>query len=333
VRLSRPDGESWFNAFRFGGRAPGDVVAVAVYVLLVDLAVVLPVVGETWVRTLLGLPLVFFLPGYVLVSVLFPRRATASARRADDRERIDWTERAALSVGGSLVVLPVLALVLGAVGLGLSGSVVVATLSLFVVAGMGTAAVRRWRVPPEDRLRSPVGRLLEGGRARLADDRRGQLLQFAVAGSVVLATTTLAFGFAATSTSNDYTSVALLTEDDSGDLVASGYPTNMTRGESEQLILELGNREGEETTYTVVVALERVRTGGDDPAVVERTVLTRLEETVAANETATLRHEVAPSMTGDDLRLSYYVYRGSAPESPSADSAYRHLFLMVNVST
>jgi len=50
----------------------------------------------------------------------------------------------------------------------------------------------------------------------------------------------------------------LLTENESGDLVAAGYPTNMTRGESGSLVVGIGNQGHESVEYTVVVELQRV---------------------------------------------------------------------------
>ena len=53
------------------------------------------------------------------------------------------------------------------------------------------------------------------------------------------------------------------------------------------------------------------------------------EACIPAEETLA---RVAPTATGEDLRLTYYLYRGDAPSDPSEGSAYRTLSLWVDVS-
>jgi uncharacterized membrane protein len=87
---------------------------------------------------------------------------------------------------------------------------------------------------------------------------------------------------------------------------------------------------GEHATreYTVVAELQRVRDG----QVVQQSQVAQFTRTVAHN--GSLRREVVvrPEMTGENLRLSYLLYRGTPPEEPSAGSASRHLYVWVDVA-
>src|SRR2546422_11074100 len=107
------------------------------------MAVVLLAVGE---GDLLAILLVLFVPGYVLVAGLFP------GSRTPEKPEIDWIERIALSLGLSIVVVPLLGLLLNFTPWGIRFAPVIATIALFTL-GVGYAAYsRRMRLPPNRRL-------------------------------------------------------------------------------------------------------------------------------------------------------------------------------------
>jgi uncharacterized membrane protein len=92
---------------------PADLAAVVGLVLLTDVAVLAPLVSETPVKILLGLPLVLFLLGYALVAALFPEAGESPDAGGDEtggRDGIDEIERATLSFGLSIAVVPLLGL-------------------------------------------------------------------------------------------------------------------------------------------------------------------------------------------------------------------------------
>ncbi|RDZ95950.1 hypothetical protein DEQ92_21610, partial [Haloferax sp. Atlit-6N] len=66
--------------------------------------------------------------------------------------------------------------------------------------------------------------------------------------------------------------------------------------------------------------------------VLQREQLTRFDPTLDANETWHQPHTVRPTLTGERLRLTYLLYRGSPPQQPSVDSAYRETHLWLNVT-
>jgi uncharacterized membrane protein len=122
----------------------------------------------------------------------------------------------------------------------------------------------------------------------------------------------------------------LVTEQD-GEFVAGNYPTNFTADEPETLTLALSNHEGETTSYTVITTVERVDRSGGDITIVEQSELDRSTMRVASDETVHEQYTLAPEQTGEDLRFSYYIYKGQAPEFPDDDSAYRDLHLWITV--
>jgi uncharacterized membrane protein len=125
------------------------------------------------------------------------------------------------------------------------------------------------------------------------------------------------------------TEASLLTANENGELVAADYQTKLTAGQPADYVLAIDNQEGEVTQYTVVVEMQRIE---DGDAVLSKEVK-RLQNTVPHNETWLARHQVSSELLGDDLRLTYLIYRGEAPDTLTRESAYRSLSLWVDVSS
>ncbi|MDZ7730417.1 MAG: DUF1616 domain-containing protein [Natrialbaceae archaeon] len=59
-----------------------------------------------------------------------------------------------------------------------------------------------------------------------------------------------------------FSAIYILTEDDNGELVAAGYPTEMNLGESQEIVVGIDNNEHRQVDYTVVVLEQNVSIGG-----------------------------------------------------------------------
>lgn len=315
----------------------GDLVVVAAYALVAGSVIAADVVAGP-VRVLLAAPLLGFFPGYAVVSALFPARPVDETASTDAREASagwgrgpNWVERLSLAVATSLFVLVLLGVAISLLGLSFDPATLTAGVVVVVVVGAMLGAVRRLRLPAGERLVVPVARLRAEGRAATVDAKPvDAALNVALVLAIVLAASAVAVGMASPDRGQAYTEVALL--DDSGeDLVAGNYSTDMVRGEPADLTLTVENREGNETNYTSVVVLERVRTTGGDTAVLERDELDRVSVSVPDETTAEQSLSPEPTMLGEDLRLTVLVYEGDAPATATRETADHHLYLWVNV--
>jgi len=318
------------NTVRIGllRRVPVDCAAVALYALVVDLLVV--AVGPSWLRLVFVLPLLFFLPGYTLVASLYPAGRHAAGTGLEETG-ITTLERIGLSFGLSLVVVPLVGVGLWRTSWGSSVATVVMALTLFVFVTATVGAYRRLSLPPKRRFQLPYGRLREAVGRGFDSPSLDAVVDGVLVLSVLLAVALLGYGLVNPMDGESYTSVALLSENTQGEMVAAGYPSSFVAGEGQPLALELANEEGAETTYTVFVRVERMRTQGGDPTVVEFEEVDRFTERVGPGDSQTIRRSVAPTLIGDRLRLSYYVYRGQPADPVGADTAYRHLFIWIDV--
>ncbi|WP_255149582.1 DUF1616 domain-containing protein [Halorarius halobius] len=311
-----------------------DYLGVLGFVLVTDALLVSFPRTATPVRLLVGAPLLLFFPGYTLLGALYPR-ARDARRDPHGRETAAWgptlTQRLALSVATSVALVPLLALALQFADVGYDAGSVLSVLSVAVVGFTLAAGLRRARVPQEQRFRLPIRSGVGRFRAWLAGPSQvDAALNAMLAVAVLLAVAATGFAFVAPAEGESYTQVSLLTEQ-GDELVAGGYPTELTFGESASVVSAVENHQGRTVSYTAVVVLQQVDTDGGEPTVVRQQELDRAQATVAAGETWQVRHDLTPRTTGTDLRLTYLLFVGDAPANPSVENAHRHLYLWVDV--
>lgn len=311
--------DSWGHRFQIG-LLVGEVVVVLVFVAVAAFTVLS--VSFPPARAVVGLPLLVFLPGYALLTVLFPSRRFQTRYGALDAfsSGIDGVERVALSLGVSLALLPVISLALWTLSPhGFGVRVLVGVLSAEIGLGMIYGAYRRIQLPRSQRYRLPVDRWL----SRLWSDGVtgglfGATMNVVLALSVVAAVVALGYGVLVPHESETYTGVSILSDDD-GELT---FVNNSSAADGE-LTLSIENHEGRTITYTIVVVVERIGHDGQRMVVRSSEELQRLETTVEAGETKRVNHTVSPPTEEANLRLRYLVYKDGPPAIPTADNAYR----------
>jgi len=349
------DGFEWrLSLLSLVRRRNRDLASVTVLVLVADIVYLLVPHGANPGRTLLTLGFVLLFPGYVLLAVVFPQASESTGSDRQDPEgsgthngpgaatsetkalTTDFSQgaRLVLSVPTSAAVVVLLGFAIRLSPFDLTLSSVVLVLSVWALLGTALAGSRRHSVTrTEEDARPGASRTVTSIRSRWASDSR---VEMALNGIISLLLVSAAGGVGYTlahpSPEESYTELALLTEDETGELVADDYPQSFVRGQSRALTVEITNREHQRMEYTLVVLLQRVTASNEDSRVTAQVELTRFGPTVAANETWQRRHAVAPPLTGERLRVRYLLYRGEAPESPSADTAYRSVHLRINVS-
>lgn len=319
-------------------RSVGDV-AFLVGVAAVIAAVLLSGVADgTVARALVGVPLLLLIPGYLLLAALVPRSGPTKRRErprsklgeSDDphsHRELSGVEWWVTAIGLSVVAVPALAYLLQVMPLAFDATNLVATVSAAVAVFALAAVVRRLGVPSDSRYEADVGSWFAGfARPFSTETTYDVVVSLALVASVILLLGSVAFAANHGQQGASYTEFYLLTENESGELVSSGYPTEIDTGDSPEMVVGVDNHEGEETDYTVVVTLQRLDGSGENATVVEEAELTRMEATVGANESWRSTHAIEPELgEGENLRVSYYLYRGDAPEDPTKESAYRYL--------
>ncbi|WP_225317791.1 DUF1616 domain-containing protein [Haloferax sp. CBA1148] len=292
----------------------------------------------TLVRTMVGVPILLFLPGYSLLLALYPGKEEKHERTSPDfrptrrGSGVSVLERLALAFGMSIALLPIAGLVLLWSGFELNLTTVLSSLSAIIVVGIAVGEFRRLRLDPNDRFHIPLRYWYnEVTESFNRPSKFDSVLNVALAIAVVFAVASVGYTVFTPSGGEAYSSITLLTQDASGEYVASGYPSSLSTDESTELYVSVSNYEGEETTYTLVAELQRLNLDGE-MAVVERQQLGQRSETIGDGETWQTRHSFTPQLTGENFRLTYFLYKGDAPEDPSVETAYRSTYIWLSVS-
>ena len=307
---------------------PFDLAAVSVAAVAGYLLVTRFGVGSE-LRLFATVPLVLFLPGYALVSVLFPaskRSAdSAAATTAEPRPRgIDTTERMGLAFVLSLAIVPAIVLVLPVTDWGLAVQPIAAALALVTVVFAQFAVIRRVRTPDAERFTiAPITRLERLRRAGVTAST--VVLVLAIGAAVGALLVGALFPVAA----GGYSELALYSEDDDGELVAGDLPNEVSPGTSIPVTIEIENHERREQAYTVVVQQQTL----EDGAVVDRAELQRFSTTVADGATARSERSVTPTGGATEpSRISVLLYHDEPPATPTAETAVAETHFWVTVT-
>jgi uncharacterized membrane protein len=315
---------------------PADLAAVLLLTALTVLAIFMPVVQDSPLRVILGLPFVLFIPGYAFIAALFPEAGDPPTEddETGDRSGIDAIERVALSFGLSIAIVPLIGLVLNFTPFGIRLVPIVVSVSAFTVGSTAVAAHRRRALPTEERFAVPYRQWLHAGRVELfePDSRVDAALNVLLVLSILLAVSSVAYAVAVPKEGEAFTESYLLTEQENGTLVADDYPTEFSAGESKPIVVGIVNHEHRETSYSMVVELQQVRFENNSTIVEDEEELRRFQTTLADGERLHKNLNITPSMTGERLRLAFLLYEGDPPADPSVESAYRETHLWVNVT-
>lgn len=332
---------------------PADLAVVGAVIVATDLTVVAAVFRESPVRILLGLVFVLFAPGYAFVAALFPEERPASRSEAGrESERTEYRlgegverpllrsgvtglERAALSMGLSIAIAIAIGLAFDGTPLGVRSTPIVLAVSLIALGSTGVAAVRRAKLPAQERFRVPFREWATGAYLNLLEPETGTdaVLNVFIVIALIAALGSGGYVTMAPTEDEQFSAVYLLTEDDSGDLVADEYPTEFERGERSELVVGVDNNEHRPMTYSIVVVEQTVATDGNETVVTEQNELDRFERRLSHDETWRFRYDLEPTLTGENVRIAWLLYSGgTVPAAPSLENADSSAYLWTTVS-
>ncbi|AKB38732.1 hypothetical protein MSSAC_4142 [Methanosarcina siciliae C2J] len=285
---------------------PSDLLFVVGLVILTDIFVLTPVLNESFIRTVLGLPMILFLPGYSLVSLLFPTKNT-----------LEGIERAALSVGTSVAIVPLMGLVLNNTSFGIREIPLLVSLSVLIVLVCAAAYVRRKQFPEEKAFEisfkaSARNMLIEiMGKPESTTEKA---LRVIMAVSILALAGSIAYVALLPHEQEPFTEFYILGSDGT----AENYTTEYVQGESGTVIIGIINHEHSTVDYTMDVRLEN-----KSLPLPETLKHIQLED----NMTLEKPLEITPTVKGNNMELQFLLFNETEKNVP-----YRDLHLWINVA-
>lgn len=285
---------------------PSDLLFVVGLVILMDIFVLIPVLSESFIRTVLGLPLIIFLPGYALVAVLFPAKTG-----------LEGIERAALSVGMSIAVVPLIGLVLNNTSFGIREVPLLVSLSAFTVLACAVAYIRRKQLP-EDKtfgvsFRASARSLLVEVLGK-PESSTEKVLRVFLAISMLVLIGSGAYAAMVPYKQEPFTEFYILGPEG----MADNYTTKYIKGESGTVIIGIANHEHRTVNYTMDVRLEN-----KSLPLPENLKHIQLDDNTTFEEPL----EITPSFEGENMELQFLLFNDTEKDTP-----YRDLRLWINVT-
>ena len=305
---------------------PKDLIVIAVWMLLAVLSIYVPFINETFIRVIFTVPVILFIPGYVLIAALFP-----------EKKSIDGIERFALSVGLSIAVVPLIGLVLNYTPFGIRLNPIVISLVLFTLIMMIITLYRRARLSDEEKFAVPFEKVKPALKEELFPKNQGKFdkaLSIILIIAILVAAVTTVFVIAFPKDGEKFTEFYILGEDKMADDYPEKFPVN-----SQQFVwIGIGNHEYRDVTYTVETLLLNAEwDSATNSSVIHASMpLDRFEVSVLDNTTYLEKYYFSVPYTGYN-RLEFLLYNETVPSASASaeekmESAYRDLHLWIKVN-
>jgi uncharacterized membrane protein len=275
-----------------------DLLLIFLTTLLAVIFIVIPKLNDTFIRTVLGLFLILFIPGYSLIAALFPKK--------DD---LDGIERAALSFGLSIAVTPLIGLALNYTPYGIRLTPILISLSAFTMIMIVIAYFRRRRVTEGEKYYVNFGGFINSFKGIFkGESKTSKLLSIILIISILLAIGTTAYVIIKPKQGETFTEFYILGPGGQ----ASGYPTNLTVGQNASVIIGIVNHEQKTVDYNLVVTSNGA-------------VMSNMNITVANGNKTEIPYTFSTSTSGNKT-IGFLLYK-----LPDNVNIYRSLHLNVNV--
>lgn len=285
---------------------PSDLLFVAGLVILTNIFVLIPVLSESFIRTLISLPMLLFLPGYALISTLFP-----------EKDRLEGKERVALSIAMSIAIVPLVGLVLNYTSWGIKELSVLAGLSGLTLLLCGIAYIRRAQISEDKTFEVSIKNSsfnLISQFLKNPTSKTESILRIFLVLSFILLIGSIGYVNIVPHEKDSFTEFYML----GPEKMAKNYKTEYIQGESGTYIIGITNKEYKTINYTMDVRLENKSL--PLPANLQNIVLEQ-------NKTFEAPLVVTPSVEGKNMQLEFLLFNETEKNTP-----YRDLRLWINVT-
>jgi uncharacterized membrane protein len=248
-------------------------------------------------RTILGIPLILFIPGYVLIAVLFPKK--------DD---LNSFKRIVMSFGMSMVIVPLLGLILNAT-FGIRFIPILIALCSYSIIFIVVANYRRRQLPEDLRFDIKLNNIYKVINAEtIGQSRSDEILTVILLLSIVATIGALIY-VTTTNIGERFTEFYILNPSGEAD-----YKTDLNVSERVVYMVGISNHEYSTINYTVNIVL-------DEDILLSKAIK------IDHNQTWEQDLTIIPNKKETDKRLNFLLFKDNNFTEP-----YRELYLWVNVT-
>lgn len=287
-------------------KLPLDLLFIAGLVLLTDVLVLVPVFSGSLLRTYIGVFTVLFLPGYALTGALFPAK--------NDLEGI---ERAMVSLGLSITVVPTMGLILNYTVWGIREIPILTVISVFTLLMCLIAYYRRSLLPETEVFEVPFKTTFLNIKAEIIKKPESVIDKFLAVFLILLvlaSVCSLVYIIVHPKEGEHFTEFYILGPNKTAD----NYQTEFKLGEKGTVFVGVINHEHRPMDYTLDVKL-----GNKSLPLSENQKRIRLEDNMSWEKPVTF----TPTVVGNYTKLEFLLFNDTEKKIP-----YRNLHLWVNVT-
>ncbi len=256
-----------------------DLTIIPLWVILTVFAVLIS--EDIYIRTILAVPTILIIPGYVLITALFPKKDT-----------LDITERIALSFGLSIVIISILGLILSFT-FGIRLVPILFAICIYTIVFVLIAKYNREKLSRELQFSTQLDEAYKIVVNSLKPKSRTDfILTIILIFLIVSVIGTIYYTITVPKIGERFTEFYIL---NSSERVGS-YPTTLKLNSPINLYVGVGNYEHMTTNYTIQVLLDK-------------NLLTSKELILKDGETQKYNITLTPNNVGTDMKLEFLLFK------------------------
>lgn len=216
-----------------------DLLIIFLTTLITIIFILTPKLDDTFIKTILELFLILFMPGYSLIAAIYPKK-----------QSIDGIERFTLSFGLSISITTMIGLAIRYTQYLNQFISTFFLLSVFTIIMVFIAFIRRKRVPEGEKFYVNFsGFLISIKHLFKVESKTNKIVSIILLVSIIVAISTTAYIIINPKQSEDFTEFYILGPGGQ----ASNYPTNLTVGQNGSVIIGIVNHEQKTVNYNLIV--------------------------------------------------------------------------------
>lgn len=283
---------------------PVDLLLVAGFVFITNAFILMPALSGSFLRTCLGIFLVLFLPGYALTGALFPAK-----------KDLEGIERAAISFGLSIAIVPILGLGLNYSTWGIREIPVLTEFSVFILLMCAVAHYRRGLLPEDEAFGVSFKTCYLSMKAEILEkpeSKTDKSIAFILVLCILASMGSLAYIIGNPKEGEHFTEFYIL----GNNRTTGDYPTEFVQGEKGTVTVGIINHEYRPVNYTMEVRLE-------NRPLPENQKQISLGHNMSWEEPVTF----TPPLEGKNMKLEFLLFNETEKTMP-----YRNLHIWINVT-